>query len=130
MITRIESDDGPEPQLRGCLRGRSHRQRVYHPDRLLHPMKRVGERGEGRFEQATWDEALDTVARELERASDIHGPASILFLGMTGDVAQLNHPALTNRLLAKAGGIHGDMGHTVLRRRHERRAGLLRKLLC
>ena len=41
-------------QVRGCLRGRSARRRVYAPDRLKHPMKRVGKRGEGKFEHITW----------------------------------------------------------------------------
>ena len=59
VITRIETDDGQEPQLRACLRGRAYRQRVYAPDRLLYPLNRVGQRGEGRFERISWDEALD-----------------------------------------------------------------------
>jgi anaerobic dimethyl sulfoxide reductase subunit A len=45
IITRIEADDDSENiQVRACLRGRSWRQRIYHPDRLKHPMKRVGPR--------------------------------------------------------------------------------------
>jgi anaerobic dimethyl sulfoxide reductase subunit A len=48
-VTRIETDDREEPQYRACAKGRAYRQRMYAPDRLLHPMKRVGERGEGRF---------------------------------------------------------------------------------
>src|SRR4030043_202372 len=59
VISRIETDDGEEPQLRGCLRGRAYRQRVYAPDRLLYPLKRVGPRGEGRFLRISWDEAVD-----------------------------------------------------------------------
>ena len=55
VITRIETDDGEEPQLRACLRGRAQRQRVYAPDRLKYPMKRVGERGEGKFDRISWD---------------------------------------------------------------------------
>src|SRR3972149_4515327 len=70
VITRIETDDGEEPQLRGCLRGRAYRQRVYSPDRLLYPMRRVGARGEGRFERISWDEALDKVASEQQRVRD------------------------------------------------------------
>ncbi len=62
IITRIETDNGEEPQLRACLRGRAYRQRVYAPDRLLYPMKRTGERGEGKFKRISWDEALDTQA--------------------------------------------------------------------
>ena len=77
-ITRIETDDGEEPQARACLKGRSYRQRVYHPDRLLYPMKRVGERGEGKFERISWDEALDTVAGEIKRVRDTYGPQAIL----------------------------------------------------
>ncbi len=45
VITRIESDTGEEPQLRACARGRAYRQRVYAPDRLKYPMKRVGRTG-------------------------------------------------------------------------------------
>jgi len=62
VATRIETDDGDEPQLRACLRGRAYRQQVYSPNRLRFPLKRVGPRGEGRFERISWDEALDEVA--------------------------------------------------------------------
>lgn len=61
VIVRLSTDDGryqadgafgkdtfEEPQLRACLRGRSYRQRLYSAERLLYPMIRVGERGEGR----------------------------------------------------------------------------------
>ena len=79
VITRIEGDDtaGTEEQLRACLRGRAYRHWIYHPDRLMHPMKRVGERGEGKFERISWDEALDTIARELRRVKETYGNASI-----------------------------------------------------
>jgi anaerobic dimethyl sulfoxide reductase subunit A len=69
VIQRIESDDSEEPQLRACARGRAYRQRVYDPDRIQFPMKRIGERGEGKFERIRWDEALKTVAGWLERAN-------------------------------------------------------------
>ena len=54
-------------QVRACLRGRSMRRRVYNPDRLKYPMKRVGKRGEGKFEQISWEEALDTIASNMQR---------------------------------------------------------------
>ena len=79
VITRIDTDDGPdEPQLRACLRGRAYRQRIYSPDRLKYPMKRVGERGEGKFERISWDEALSTVAGEIKRVKGTYGPAAIV----------------------------------------------------
>ena len=104
IITRIETDDGNEPQLRACLRGRAYRQRVYAPDRLLYPMKRIGERGEGKFERISWDEALDTVASEIVRVRDTYGPASILYLTMGGDLSNLHTQGQIGRALSLAGG--------------------------
>ncbi|HEX9911252.1 MAG TPA: molybdopterin-dependent oxidoreductase, partial [Desulfatiglandales bacterium] len=93
VVTRIETDDGAEPQLRACLRGRAYRQRMYAPDRLLYPMKRIGERGEGKFERISWEEAIDTVAHEIVRVRDTFGPASILFMALGGDLSDLHTPA-------------------------------------
>src|SRR3990170_3730643 len=77
-IIAFTTDDGEEPQLRACMRGRAYRQRVYAPDRLRYPMRRAGERGEGRFERITWGEALDAVASEMLRIKTTHGPEAIL----------------------------------------------------
>ena len=65
VIERIETDDGDEPQIKACFRGRAYRQRVYDPDRLKYPMKRIGKRGDGKFERISWDEALDKIVSEL-----------------------------------------------------------------
>jgi hypothetical protein len=66
------------PQLRACLRGRSYRQRLYSAERLLYPMMRVGERGEGKFKRASWDEALNLVAKKMIRIKDKYGPTALL----------------------------------------------------
>jgi anaerobic dimethyl sulfoxide reductase subunit A len=42
VITRIKIDEGEEPQLRACVRGRAYRQRVHSPNRLRFPMERAG----------------------------------------------------------------------------------------
>jgi anaerobic dimethyl sulfoxide reductase subunit A len=47
-IIRFETDNGDQPQIRACLRGRAYRQRIYHPERLKYPLRRIGERGEGK----------------------------------------------------------------------------------
>lgn len=104
MITRIETDDGEEPQLRACLRCRAYRQRVYDPDRIKFPMRRAGERGEGRFERISWDEALDTIAAELSRIRSTYGPSAVLFLGGGGDITELHKNDLFQELLAMTGG--------------------------
>lgn len=54
-------------QVRACLRGRSIRQRINHPDRLKYPMKRVGKRGDGDFVRISWDEALDSIADSIKK---------------------------------------------------------------
>ncbi len=109
-IIHVETDTGPEPQLRACARGRALRQRVYSSDRLLHPLKRIGDRGEGKFRRITWDEALDTVATRLKQTQEAFGPKSILYLHAPGDQVCLNNPATMNRLLALAGGFTARTG--------------------
>ncbi len=112
VITRIETDSGPEPQLRACLRGRAYRQRVYAPDRLLYPLKRVGERGEGKFERVTWDEALDTVARENIRVRDTYGPDNIIIIALGGDLSFVHSGRCIQRALGLAGGYTVPWGLT------------------
>jgi len=112
VITRVETDDGKEPQLRACLRGRALRQRVYAPDRPLYPMKRAGERGEGKFKRISWDEALDTVAAELKRVRETYGPQSLLYLPMAGDLGSLHTVMTIRRLLSLAGGFTSWWGAT------------------
>ncbi len=91
VIVRLSTDDGrfqkggffgkdteAEPQLRGCLRGRSYRARLYSPERLLYPMLRVGKRGEGKFKRVSWDEALDYVAKKMVELRNNYGPTALL----------------------------------------------------
>jgi anaerobic dimethyl sulfoxide reductase subunit A len=91
VIVRISTDDGryqkdgffgkdteEEPQVRGCLRGRSYRQRLYSAERLLYPMARVGKRGEGKFKRVSWDEALDHIARKMIEIKQNYGPTALL----------------------------------------------------
>ncbi len=103
-VIRIETDDGEEPQFRACLRCRAYRQRLYAPDRLKYPMKRVGARGEGKFERISWDEAFSTVAKELIRVRDTYGPASIIYFCSLADIHTLHTMAPMHRLLCMAGG--------------------------
>lgn len=90
VIVRLSTDNGTyqgdeyghdtveKPQLRGCLRGRSYRLRLYSPERLLYPMKRVGKRGEGKFKRVTWDEALSEIAERMVYLKDKYGPTALV----------------------------------------------------
>lgn len=111
LITRIETDDGEEPQLRCCLRGRAYRQRVYAPDRLKYPLKRVGPRGKGEFERVSWNEALDIVASELKRVKDTYGNSAILLRTGGGDNTLVHGGGkIMKRLLTMFGGYTGCWG--------------------
>ena len=110
FIRRVETDDGPEPQLRACMRGRALRQRVYSPDRVLYPLKRKGPKGTGKFERITWDEALSTIAAQLQRIKKKHGPEAILCVNSGGDKGVLHTAEAMSRLLAMAGGFTDKYG--------------------
>lgn len=91
VIVRLSTDDGryqaggefgkdtfEEPQVRACLRGRSYRARLYSQERLLYPMIRTGERGEGKFKRASWDTALDLVAGKMLELKEKYGSTALL----------------------------------------------------
>ncbi|WP_195762769.1 molybdopterin-dependent oxidoreductase [Eggerthella guodeyinii] len=63
-----------------CAKGNAAMHTVYSPTRLLYPMKRTGEKGEGKFEQITWDEALDTIAAKLKEQKEQYGAESYAVL--------------------------------------------------
>jgi len=109
-IIRFETDNGEQPQIRACLRGRAYRQRVYSPDRLKHPLRRVGERGEGKFERVTWDEATNIVASELKRIKEAHGNSAILLAPGAGNQGMLHGPGPVGRMLLQFGGFTRPWG--------------------
>ncbi len=90
-VTWVETDNtGSDKygnhQVRACLRGRSIRRRINHPDRLNYPMKRVGKRGEGKFERISWDEALDTIASSLKKTVEQYGNEAVYIQYSSGIV--------------------------------------------
>jgi DmsA/YnfE family anaerobic dimethyl sulfoxide reductase A subunit len=108
-IVRISTDPRkwtPEvPPLHACVRGFGQLERVNHPDRLLHPLRRTGPRGSGQFERIGWDEALDEVAAQMLRVRDTYGPAAILDCSRTGSLSMLHSGRLNvQRMLHMFGG--------------------------
>ena len=75
-IVRLAPIPG-HPSSALCPRGLKAPEIVYSPDRLLYPQCRVGERGAGRFERITWDEAYDAIVANLRRIAAEHGPEAV-----------------------------------------------------
>ena len=107
-IVRISTDPRrwePElPPLHACARGVGQIERVYHPDRLKHPLRRKGPRGSGEFERISWDEALDEVARQMLRVRGQYGNAAILDASRSGSLSVLHGRAAAQRFLYMFGG--------------------------
>ncbi|HVM98477.1 MAG TPA: molybdopterin-dependent oxidoreductase, partial [Candidatus Acidoferrales bacterium] len=68
----------PDFNPRGCQKGACGSSLMYSPSRVRYPLRRVGERGEGRWQRISWDDALATVAKAMVDAIEKEGPASIL----------------------------------------------------
>ena len=79
-IIKIEgTDDHPTNRGLLCTRGQAGRQYVYRPDRVLTPLRRVGQRGEGKFVPITWDEAYDEIVSRLGSVKEQYGPSAVAF---------------------------------------------------
>jgi anaerobic dimethyl sulfoxide reductase subunit A len=118
-ITRISTGEGPIPGLKACPRGLAQREVVYAPDRLKQPLKRAGERGSGEFEPIPWEEALDTVARELQRVKDRYGATSIFLMDYFGSMSPLHGVQKAGRrFFSLFGGCTTWRGNTSLEAAH------------
>ncbi len=82
-----------------CARGHANRPYIYHADRIKTPLRRTGERGEGRFEPISWEEALDEIEKRLLDCKRKYGPSAVAF---TGGCSEWNRAAL-QRMAASFG---------------------------
>src|SRR3954470_10256250 len=84
--------DPDHPVTRGFLCGKvaQYLEREYSPARLLYPQRRIGAKGEGRFERIAWYEALDTIAVRLRAIAEEFGPEAILPYSYAGTMGFLN----------------------------------------
>lgn len=84
-VIRVEGDENhPWNQGRSCPRVLAMTQYMYHPDRITTPLKRVGARGEGKFEPISWDEAFATCEQKMGDIRERYGPESVIFVQGTG----------------------------------------------
>lgn len=80
-VLRVEGDPD-SPQTRGiiCSKGLASPDLCYNPKRILTPLRRIGKRGEGKFEPISWEEALDTTAENLKKYRSEYGPQGVAIL--------------------------------------------------
>lgn len=99
------SGDASHPFTRGflCAKVTKYLDRQYHPERLLHPMRRIGAKGEGRFERISWDAALDEIADRLTSIAHEHGPESVLPYSYAGTMGLLNGSGMDRRFFHRFG---------------------------
>jgi anaerobic selenocysteine-containing dehydrogenase len=84
-VIKVQGDPA-SPLNRGsmCPKGLASIEQLYHPDRLKHPLKRAGKRGEGKWERISWEEALNTLASRIADTKAAYGPESIALGQGTG----------------------------------------------
>jgi DMSO reductase family type II enzyme molybdopterin subunit len=75
----------PDMNPMGCQKGAAWSQQHYDEERVLHPMKRVGERGKGKFERISWEQALNEIADGILDAVQDQGPQSLYHIGTPGE---------------------------------------------
>ena len=107
QVVRTTARDMPDTRYnRICVKGLTHVGRIYSSERLQYPMKRTGERGEGKFERISWDEAIETIATKWTGYVEEFGPESMAIMFGSGNYAVCSgqgSPNITTRFRNVAG---------------------------
>ncbi|MDP3813405.1 MAG: molybdopterin oxidoreductase family protein [Hydrogenophaga sp.] len=90
-----------------CTKVSRYTERTYHPERLLHPLKRIGPKGSGQFERVSWDEALDTIADRLKTIA-AQDPQAIVPYSYAGTMGQVQGEGMAARFFHRLGASHLD----------------------
>jgi len=99
-----------------CMKGAYAPKSFAHPDRIMHPLKRVGERGGGAWQQVTWDQAMDDIAEKLQTVIAAYGPEALAVSASYANIGLDN--GLTRRFMNLIGtpnfisGVAYCMGNT------------------
>jgi anaerobic selenocysteine-containing dehydrogenase len=77
-VTRVRAVRKPGQSKNICVKGIYAPKSFNHPERVLFPLKRVGERGSGQWSRVSWDEAMDDIGDRLSKVVDSYGPESLV----------------------------------------------------
>jgi len=103
VATKIQGDPSmPFTDGTLCTKVAHYLERTYAPDRLLHPMRRIGKKGEGRFERITWDQALDEIAARLKSLA-AENPETILPCSYAGTMGMVQYSSMDRRFFHRLG---------------------------
>jgi anaerobic selenocysteine-containing dehydrogenase len=103
VAVRVQGDpDHPPTHGALCTKVARYTERVYHPERLLHPLRRVGAKGSGRFEAIGWDEALDAIAARLAGIA-ARDPQAILPYSYAGTMGLVQGESMAARFFNRIG---------------------------
>jgi anaerobic selenocysteine-containing dehydrogenase len=103
VATEVKGDpDHPTTAGVLCTKVARYTERTYHPERLLQPLRRVGKKGEGKFEPISWDEALDTIAARLKDIA-ARDPEAILPYSYCGTMGLLQGESMSSRFFNQLG---------------------------
>jgi anaerobic selenocysteine-containing dehydrogenase len=103
VATAVKGDpDHPTTAGVLCTKVSRYTERTYHEDRLLHPLKRVGKKGEGKFERISWDEALEIIAARLKPIAE-RAPEAILPYSYCGTMGLIQGESMSSRFFNKIG---------------------------
>ncbi|GAA4014166.1 molybdopterin oxidoreductase family protein [Actimicrobium antarcticum] len=106
VATAVRGDpDHPTTAGVLCTKVSRYTERTYHPDRLLHPLKRVGPKGAGKFVRISWDEAIDTIATRLGGIAATN-PQAILPYSYAGTMGLVQGEAMASRFFNRLGASH------------------------
>ncbi|WP_127575983.1 molybdopterin-containing oxidoreductase family protein [Paenibacillus barengoltzii] len=102
--------DHPITQGAICNKVRNMAERVYHPERVLYPLKRVGRKGEGKFERITWDEAIQEIADRYKGLIREYGSESILPYSFYANMGILSVDGMDRRFFNRLGATRLQQG--------------------
>lgn len=103
VATAVRGDpDHPNTAGALCTKVARYLERTYHADRLLYPMKRIGKKGEGKFERISWKEAIDTIAEKLKLLAK-HDSRAILPYSYAGTMGVVQGESMAMRFFNRLG---------------------------
>jgi len=105
-IKKLEGNPAhPGSRGRNCAKGPATHNQIYDPERILYPLKRVGERGEGKWKRVSWEEVMDDIAERMRQSRRKRRDGIMYHVGRPGDDGYANR-------VVESWGVDGHNSHT------------------